>query len=51
MWITGTQNVERDAIKKHIECCDAHKEAVRLSKLADMGVQEYTHEVWDDFNG
>ena len=41
IWITRTQNVEKDALKKHVENCDAHKEAVRLSKLADMRVDEY----------
>jgi hypothetical protein len=34
-------------VKKHVENCDAHKEAIRLSKLADMGVKEYTQEVLD----
>ena len=28
IWVTGTQNVEKDAVKKHIESCDAHKEAI-----------------------
>ena len=28
IWVTGTQNVEKDAVKKHVESCDAHKEAI-----------------------
>ena len=47
-WVTGTQSVEKDAVKKHVENCDAHKEAVRLRKRADMGVEEYTEEVLDN---
>ena len=47
IWVTGTQNVEKDGVKKHVENCDAHKEAIRLSKLADMGVEDYTQEVLD----
>ena len=34
-------------MKKHVENCDAHKEAIRLSKLADMGVKEYRQDVLD----
>ena len=32
-------------MKKHVENCDAHEEVIRLSKLADMGVEDYTQEV------
>ncbi len=34
-------------MKKHVENCDAHKEAIQLSKLADMGVKEYMQKVLD----
>ena len=39
--------MEKDAVKKHVESCDAHKEAIRLSKLADMRVEGYMQDVLD----
>ena len=42
--VSRTQNVEKDAVKKHVESCDAHighKEAMRSSKLVDMKIEGY----------
>ena len=42
--VSRTQNVEKDAVKKHVESCDAHighKEAIRSSKLVDMKIEGY----------
>ena len=48
IWVTGTQKVEKDAVKiKHVESCDTHKEAITLSKLADMRVEGYMQDVLD----
>ena len=39
--------MEKDAAKKHVESCDAHKEAIRLRKLAGMRVEGYMQDVLD----
>ena len=40
--------MEKDAVKiKHVESCDTHKEAITLSKLADMRVEGYMQDVLD----
>ena len=39
--------MEKDAVKKHVESCDTHKEDIRLRKLADMRVEGYMQDVLD----
>ena len=37
IWVTGTQNMEKDVMKKHIESCDAHKEDIINTLLKLLG--------------